>query len=444
MKLDIRTIKKLEYTKTAKTDPNTGKSIYPKQIIWDEYPPGFGLRVFPSGKKSFVYQYRNLHGQKKLATIANFGELTLEQAKVKAQELAMEVIDGKDPLDERQRARAGTLVADLCSAYIERHAKARKKSWKLDEGRNRIYILPALGTKQIQHIRKQDIAALHDRIGRGDEREPPKPIMANRVREQLSKMFELAKTWGFVDETFINPAAGIEDFEEHERSEYIKPQDMPILAAAIERETNEIAKCAIWMYIFTGKRKNELLQAKWQNVDETSRTLKIEGSQAAGSRNFSTTKGGEVEFLALSDEAFAILERLKHCRVVGNPHIFPGKKAGQQFVNIRKPWERIKKDAMNHGARSVEKVTIHGLRHTAAVWLTNLRDADLGLVRKILNQKSLLATKKYAKYKSERVRTEMIGYGKLVKEISQTRAAEVISLKKTDKKVTRTKREAEK
>lgn len=404
MKLTEKDIKKLIYNKKPKLNEVTGKETYPKQIIWESNPTGFGCRVFPSGRKNFVYQYRNKQGQKRLADIGEHGALTIDEARDRAYNWAAMVSNGQDPLEERNKARSGALMSDLCDAYISRHAKTQKKSWREDERRNKLHILPALGRKQIQHVGSNDIAKLHDHIGRVRGT----PYMANRVREQLSKMFELAKTWEYVSKDFPNPAKGIVDFPEKERDAYIRPESMPILARAIESEKNPVAKCAIWMLILSGKRKNEVLQAKYSDIDETAGTLKI-----------SATKNGDTEFLPLSEGVLAIIERAKEFRKVGNPYIFPGEKPGAHFVNIRKPWLRIKAEAMKNGAEGIEKVTIHGLRHTVGVWLTNLGDADLGLVRKIFNHKSLLATKVYAKYKTNTVKAALERHSELVNSLSK-------------------------
>jgi len=381
--LTVQVLKRQKYSKTPRAGTKTSNNIYPKQILWDDEIRGFGCRIFPSGHQSFVYQYRTKHGIKRLADLGAFGAITLDQARDHAQRWAAQIIDGKDPLEERKQERQGELMSDLCATYIKRYASKHKLSWKEDERRNKLYIIPMLGNKQVQQITKKDITALKDEIGEI----AGKPYAANRVREQLSKMFELARTWGYIDDHFVNPAKGIPDFEEHERADYIKPEYLPIVKKAIDNEKNQVARSLIWLYLLTGKRRNELLQAKWSDLDKANKTLLI--------RN---TKNKKPEYLALSDEAWKIIEAAKQFRQVGNPFIFPGERAGSHFVNIRKPWDRIRKEAARLGAEGVDKVTVHGLRHTYAVFAVSLGGADLGTVRSLLNHRSLRATTVYAKY----------------------------------------------
>jgi integrase len=406
MGLTTREIKHATYQKQPRTNAKTGKLIYPKQILWDHEVHGLGLRVQPSGLKSFVYQYRTREGHKRLITLGQYGVLTLETARKQARVAGASVIDGQDPLKLKAQRRSGELMSDLCTVYLERHAKPRKRSWKDDASRIRLYILPWLGIKRVEQITRAEVAKLHDFIGRQNGA----PYQANRVREQLSKMFEFAKSIGLVEEDFKNPAQGIIDFEEHERDAYIEPDYLPLVKAAIDAEENKIAGCAIWLLILTGKRKTEILTAKWSDLNEQSKTLRIPN-----------TKNGEMEFLPLSSEAWKVIEKAKEFRTAGNPFIFPGKTHGH-LVNLLKPWRRITRIAESNGAIGISKVTIHGLRHTFAVFAVSKAGVDLGMARELLNQKSLRATTVYAKYLSEKRREVLETQGNLIAELAKDKS----------------------
>ena len=144
-----------------------------RDVRWDDQLPGFGIRVFPTGRKSFVLSYRS-NSRKRLMALGTYGVLTLDQARGKARSLLGDVIDGRDPLQERQKEARGQKVKDLCTAYLERHAKPHKKTWKTDESRINNYILPAWKGHKISAITRSDVAALHHKIGQKT------PIEANR------------------------------------------------------------------------------------------------------------------------------------------------------------------------------------------------------------------------------------------------------------------------
>src|SRR5262245_52610857 len=94
-------------------------------VLWDGDLPGFGCRVFSSGRHSFIVQYR-LPGsrQKHTATLGTYGHITLPQAREAAQKLLAKVKLGGDPQAERkaraavEAARTSVLtVRDLVERY---------------------------------------------------------------------------------------------------------------------------------------------------------------------------------------------------------------------------------------------------------------------------------------------------------------------------------------
>jgi len=374
MKLTKRTIDSLKY------DSNNGS----RDIRWDSVLPGFGIRIYPSNKKSFVLSYR-VNGRKRLFTIGQYGPLTLDSARGHARKSLALLIDGIDPLEERQKAAQGETMRDLCDTYMELHAKPNKKSWKDDLYRINKYILPAFGNIKVKNIKRADIAFLHSKIGRTHTN------TANRVQELLSKMFNLATRWGYLEENAFNPASGLDKFKENKRDRWVTPEELPRLAVAINQETNLYARNAIWLYLLTGMRKNELLMAKWDDIDWQRKELRLE-----------ETKSGRCHYVPLSNPALAILQN--NPQVLGNPYILPGNVEGQHLVNISKPWGRMRK------AAGIEAVRLHDLRRTVGSWLAQSGNS-LALIGKILNHSDQSTTAIYARFGQDNVRAAMEEHG---------------------------------
>ena len=125
-----------------------GKTKFSRFVLWDEELPGFGLRITPTGVKTFVVSYR-VNGRKRLMKVGRYGKMTLDRAKRRARTSARTGEEQIDPLEEAQQARqAGddpATVGALCDAWLNKHAKRTKKSWPEDQRRIEKHIKPNLG-----------------------------------------------------------------------------------------------------------------------------------------------------------------------------------------------------------------------------------------------------------------------------------------------------------
>ncbi|MCB1773856.1 MAG: site-specific integrase [Gammaproteobacteria bacterium] len=376
MKLTKRLIDSLAYD-------GDGKS---RSVHWDDALPGFGIRVYPTGRKAFVLSYR-AKGRKHLMTLGTYGPMTLAQGRNLAKTRLADVITGGDPLEARKKAAAGSTIGDLAATYMTRHAKPLKRSWKDDQRRLDRHILPRWRNHKVLAITRDDVASLHSRIGKSASYE------ANRTVALLSKMFELARLWGFVPDSHPNPARGIDKFREEKRDRWVTPEELPTLAEAINAESNDTARAAIWLYLLLGVRKSELLRAKWADIDFERCELKLP-----------ETKAGRVHYVPLSPPALAILKSIP--RVEGNPYVLPGRKPRDKdadkappkhFVNISKPWQRVR------NAAGIEDVRLHDLRRTVGSWLAQ-SGATLHLIGRVLNHSNTSTTAIYARFSEDHAR----------------------------------------
>jgi integrase len=354
-----------------------GEKVCPPVIFWDSALLGFGLRAYSSGKKSYVLSYRH-KGRKHLMCLGPHGVLTLDQARDRARKELAKILDQCDPLDERQNT--GITFKDFTEQYIERHAKQHKKTWYEDLRRCENYLLPKFGSYRIDAITRGEVARFHGELGQ------KYPYAANRVLEQLSKMFELARLWGYLPETQSNPARNIKAFREVKRDRWVTPEELPKLAQALNEESNFYGRQAIWLYLLLGVRRDELLKAKWMDIDWSRKELRLP-----------ETKTGKVHYIPLSTPALAILKNLP--QVDGNPHILPGSD-GKHLVAIERIWDRVRK------AAGVPDVRLHDLRRTVGSWLAQSGNS-LHLIGRVLNHSSQATTAIYARFAQDNVRQAM-------------------------------------
>ena len=345
-------------------------------VRWDDSLPGFGIRIYPSGKKSFLISYRHM-GRKRRMTLGAFGVLTLDQARGMAKRKLAEVIEGEDPSEAKRDRDKSRTMGELCAAYIKRHVPM-KKSGRDDVQRINRHILPKWKAVPVKTITHNDVADLFHTIGKRT------PYEANRTLALLAKMFKLARQWDFVPKDHPLPTQDIKRYREKKRDRWVTHEEMPRLAEAIDQVDNIYVRAALWLYLLTGARKAELLSARWADVDWLGEELRIP-----------ETKAGRTHYIPLSGAALKILNALP--RLQENKHIFPGRRAGRPLVNIAKPWDKVRKTA------GIEDVRIHDLRRTVGSYLAQ-DGYSLHLIGKVLNHSNPSTTAVYARFSQDPIR----------------------------------------
>ncbi len=366
-----------------------------RDVRWDDGLPGFGLRLYPSGRKTFVVFYRT-GARQRFMVIGTYGVLTLQQARDKARKVLISAKDGDDPLRARQNAARAATVADFGEHYLERYAKARKKTWKEDERRIRRYIVPSMGRLPLEKVSREDVNRLYHDIGK------QKPYEANRVLALLSTMFNLATTWELLPQGSGNPAkipSGMR-FKEKSRDRPVTSEELPRLMASLSEEEDPFVRAAIHLYLLTGLRKRELLHARWKDIDFGRGTLRLVD-----------TKAGRPRHVPLSRAALEILEEVP--RMVGNPYVFASPtKAKAHRLDLFKPWRKIRKRA------GCEDLRIHDLRHSVATWLADEGHAAQ-FIQQALGHQSLQTTMKYIHAASAGPREALEGLGSRLATLSR-------------------------
>ena len=394
-KLTETLIKSLAYGKDAARNQ--------RDVWWDTELERFGIRIYPSGKKSFVISY--WHGRvKRLKTIGKHGLLTLVQARDRAKKDLSMLLDGEDPRAKTAAARKAMLFKDFAEDYIRREVMPHHKGWAQEVNRIRGHLVKHFGNHPVVGIAHDQVTSVHLEIGKAHQ------ASANRVIKILSSMLTKAEKWGVVPQGTPNPARGITFFHELPRDRYITAEELPALIDAIEQE-DIYPRSAFWLYLLTGLRKGELLTAKWSQMDIENRQFVLPNP-----------KSGNPHYLPLTVEAMAILESIP--RLQGNPYIFPGAKDGAHLVDLKKPWQRIRKRS------GLEDVHIHDLRHTIASWLVQGGNS-LYLVGKILNHKDLRTTERYARFAQDNLRDALESTGKrMTGAAGKSASAEVLAMRK--------------
>ena len=265
--------------------------------------------------------------------------------------------------------------------------KKYKLSWWKDEMEiNRF--LTHWFKRKISTISQQEIRAIHEKIGSDSGL-----YQANRLLSRISAIYNKAIEWGYKGE---NPSKGIKKFKEQSRDRFIQTDELPKLFKALEQEENTIVRDYIYLSLYTGARKNNVLTAKWEQINFSLLEWRIP-----------ITKNGEPQTIPLIEQAVKLLKNRKkendklELQDFQNQWVFPSltSKAGH-LTDPKKGWARILERA------EIENLRLHDIRRTMGSYQA-ITGASLPIIGKSLGHKTSQATQIYSRLNNDPVRQSM-------------------------------------
>lgn len=375
--VEAGTMEKVKLTKV------TVDALEPREkafTIRDKGLPGFNVRVYPSGKRSFFFRYRVGGGRGaaiREPKIGDYGPMTVDQARGLAKDWAAEVRRGGDPSEARQMQRNAPTMSELFDRYLAA-AQKRKKASSL---RNDIRMIekqlrPKFGRLKVQDVTRKQVRAYHEALAET-------PYEANRRLALLSKLFSFAADELEWIASGDHPVKGIQKFKEVARRRYLSQTEMARLGQALAKaEAGDLGRSVtvhavamLRLLTLTGARHSEILKLRWSEVDLERGRLELEDSKTGR------------KTIQLPPAARKILSELPH--LDGNPHVIVGAKPGSHLVNIKDSWAAIRRDA------SLDDVRIHDLRHTFASHGAR-SGMSLPVIGALLGHTSSQTTQRYA------------------------------------------------
>ncbi len=348
-------------------------------LIWDNEITGFCVRIYPTGRKTYFFQYRNRHKETKFIKLGVHGNVTTEQARGEANQLALKVTAGEDPSIKSLPKADNPTMGDLAQKYLELHAEANKSPKSIEEDKSMLknYILKEFGTRTVEEISFESIQALHVRLKKNH-------VRSNRILSLLHKMFNLAIQWRWRTD---NPAAGIKKYREHKRTRWLQEDELQSLTKVLNGYHDQTVSNIVRLLLLTGARKHEILGATWDQFNL---------EKGVWTKMAHTTKQRKMEHNPLSPMVIDILKTM--AKEKGNsPYLFPGKVKGQPLKDIKKSWTTIRQRA------ELKDFTIHDLRHTYASHLVS-SGLSLSIVGKLLGHTQAATTQRYAHLADEPLR----------------------------------------
>jgi integrase len=381
-----------------KLTPAWVTNVKPKaanEIYWDTEQRGFGLLVLPSGEKRYVVQYRAFRRSRRMTFKPG---LTLTEARKEAKAVLGAVAKGGDPMAERRRQEG--VATNTLKAIAEEHFKREGDKLRSADHRRATFerlIYPALGSRQIDTIKRSEIVRFLDKVE--DERGPQ---MAHAALAFLSKLFNWHASR---DDDFLTPirrGMGRVKMRETARDRILTDDELRALWRIAEATPAPYGHFARFL-LLTCTRRNEAAKMARDEVLPDGNWI-IPASRM---------KAKQEHVVPLSHAARAILDNMPKL----GPYVFTATSRGPitSFVEFKRRLNAdmlaaLRKMAAEQGKDpakvTLERWTIHDLRRTARSLLSRAGvNADIaerclahtiGGVRGVYDRYAYHAEKKHA------------------------------------------------
>lgn len=341
---------------------------------WDSELPGFGLRVHPSGRRTWFVMFRQ-RGKQRRISVGTTTQIAANQARRLARDKLAEV--ALDGLPSRKTTNSRAKEAPLMREYAERFWADYAHHWKSStRKRNRTGIdrdiLSTFGDRRVDEITKADVTFWRDGFAE-------RTGAFNRTIPILSVMMGYAEKLGY-RRRGSNPCRGTPRYKRKRMERFLSAREYGQLATALNRFEVEYPAvvAAIRLLIYTGARCGEIENLRWEWVQEP--RIMLPDSKT----------GAKIVYL--NRQAVEVIASI------------PDRKpTGLAFPSVRDPSKPFKlgmywPDIRNRAA--LPDVRLHDLRHSFAS--TAIRDnISLMVIGKLLGHALAETTSRYAHLSDE-------------------------------------------
>lgn len=383
--------------KLTKRVVDAAEAQFKDYVIWDDGLPGFGLRVFTSGKRSYVIQYR-CAGRSRRYTIGLHGVWTPELARQEAKAQLGRVAQGDNPAEERQIDHKALTVKELCSLYLNdlnaglilgKGGRPKKPTTiGTDTGRIQRHIIPLIGTRRVRDLTKADINKVLKDIMAGKTRASVKTKKlrgraivrggagtATRTVGLLGGILTYAVEAGTIER---NPAHGLRKPKDNVRTRRLSEAEYRTLGAML-RKAAEDEKYATTVEIIrqialTGCRRSEIIALMWTEVDTDTSCLRLAESK----------EGASIRPVGLPVIEYLEARRMERT----GSYVFPGPRLEDgAFGGFANHWDQLFK------VSPLSDVTPHVLRHSFASIANDLGFTEVTIAALVGHAKGTVTSK---------------------------------------------------
>ena len=321
---------------------------------------GLLLQVTASGAKSWVLRYE-LNGRERwlgLGSVADFG---LKDARDRARSARQLLADKIDPVEEKQATQAAAKLAaarkltfrEAAERYFDQNAERWRNASHREQflGTLKAHVFPMLGAVDVASIDTPDILRALEPIWK------TKSITADRTRGRIEQVLDWALVrghrpagsnparWkGHLDQV-LPPPRQLAPIVHHNAMSY---RDVPAFMAALRKHDTVPAR-ALEFLIHTAARSNEVLGAKWGEIDFVGKIWTVPAERMKGKREHRVPLSA------------AMIELLRNLPRDGSDQVFIGKRAGAPIHRMALTW-------LMQLLGQAGKATTHGFRSSFRDW----------------------------------------------------------------------------
>ena len=340
--------------------------------VWDTSVAGLGVRIRPSGHRSYVWQgFKN--GRPARTTIGPTALKALDEARRDCLTLMIQ---------ERTGGRKADTVVPLFSAFatgpwqeaVLDHCKPQRRERLAGDLKRQL--LPSFGSLRLDHIGPRHVEKWFDAYSK------VAPGGANMTLQTLRRIMKFAVASGHIGS---DPTRGVKRNRRPALTRFLSRQEITRLYEALDsmvakRPSYRPQADMIRLLLLTGCRRGEITRLRWCEVHSASLRL-------------IDAKTGPRE-VWLSTAAQALIERQPRA---GAAWVFPSpRNSSRPCGNEIGLWYRARREA------GIEDVRLHDLRHTFASHAV-MSGVPLPLVARLLGHSRLSMTLRYSHVQDKEV-----------------------------------------
>ena len=333
--------------------------------VWDTRVPGLGVRVRPSGGRSYVV-LEETDGRSKRVSLGPVSLKKIDEVRREghARRASPEPEKGSRPTRAVPSLQEFVEGAWKQACFDRYKPSTRKGVRSVLAGR----ILPAFGSKPMDRIAPAQVRRWFDEYSRSA------PGRANSSLGVFRQIMNFAVACGHIE---TNPARGIQRNRRTPLTRFLSREEIARLHEALDehaqKDSSRQQADIIRLLLLTGCRKREIVQLCWSEIGDDLITL---ADSKTGPRK-----------VPLNTQARRILDRRPRG---GSPFVFPSPLDPSRPRGLELAlWYRVRREA------GIEDVRLHDLRHTHASHAV-MNGVPLPVVSRMLGHSNVRMTLRYA------------------------------------------------